>query len=107
MQSACGATSRTLSLGKFAEVEIVAPLAFGFRRVQKLLSLMTQTLKWRLMDRQRLETWVHGSGRVLLLGDSCHPMLVGTMRSHAHYRCADDPIPPSHSRTTHRVQRWR
>lgn len=27
------------------------------------------------MDRQPLEKWVHSSGRVALLGDSCHPML--------------------------------
>ncbi|OCH87107.1 FAD/NAD-P-binding domain-containing protein [Obba rivulosa] len=44
-------------------------------RVQKLLSSVQSTLKWRLMDRQPLETWVHPSGRVTLLGDACHPML--------------------------------
>ncbi|EIN04497.1 FAD/NAD(P)-binding domain-containing protein [Punctularia strigosozonata HHB-11173 SS5] len=44
-------------------------------RVQKLLSQVQSTLKWRLMDRQPLPTWVHPSGRVALLGDSCHPML--------------------------------
>ncbi|EMD31600.1 hypothetical protein CERSUDRAFT_119636 [Gelatoporia subvermispora B] len=44
-------------------------------RVQKLLSFVNSTLKWRLMDRQPLQTWVHPSGRVTLLGDACHPML--------------------------------
>ncbi|KAI0312297.1 FAD/NAD-P-binding domain-containing protein [Amylostereum chailletii] len=44
-------------------------------RVQKLLSFVQSTLKWRLMDRQPLSTWVHPKGRVALLGDSCHPML--------------------------------
>ncbi|KAI0925362.1 hypothetical protein AcV7_005629 [Taiwanofungus camphoratus] len=44
-------------------------------RVQKLLSFVQSTLKWRLMARQPLETWIHPSGRVVLLGDSCHPML--------------------------------
>ncbi|KAK7687183.1 hypothetical protein QCA50_009687 [Cerrena zonata] len=44
-------------------------------RVQKLLNMVQSTLKWRLMDRQPLETWVHSSGRVVLLGDACHPML--------------------------------
>ncbi|EKM59723.1 uncharacterized protein PHACADRAFT_250403 [Phanerochaete carnosa HHB-10118-sp] len=44
-------------------------------RVQKLLQHVSSTLKWRLMDRQPLEKWVHTSGRVALLGDSCHPML--------------------------------
>ncbi|KAI0339159.1 FAD/NAD(P)-binding domain-containing protein [Trametopsis cervina] len=44
-------------------------------RVRKLLSFVTSTMKWRLMDRQPLDTWVHSSGRVTLLGDACHPML--------------------------------
>jgi len=44
-------------------------------RVKKLLSFVQSTLKWRLMDRQTLDTWVHPKGRVVLLGDSCHPML--------------------------------
>ncbi|KZV70868.1 FAD/NAD-P-binding domain-containing protein [Peniophora sp. CONT] len=44
-------------------------------RVQKLLSFVTSTLKWRLMGRKPLPTWVHPAGRVVLLGDSCHPML--------------------------------
>ncbi|PCH42698.1 FAD/NAD(P)-binding domain-containing protein [Wolfiporia cocos MD-104 SS10] len=44
-------------------------------RIQKLLSLVESTLKWRLMDRLPLPTWVHRSGRVALLGDACHPML--------------------------------
>ncbi|KAL5531773.1 hypothetical protein ACEPAF_5335 [Sanghuangporus sanghuang] len=44
-------------------------------RIRKLLSFVQSTLKWRLMDRKPLETWVHPDGRVVLLGDSCHPML--------------------------------
>jgi len=44
-------------------------------RVQKLLQLVPSTLKWRLMDRLPLDKWVHDSGKVVLLGDSCHPML--------------------------------
>ncbi|CAL1707345.1 unnamed protein product [Somion occarium] len=44
-------------------------------KVQKLLKFVDSTLKWRLMDRQPLETWIHSSGRVVLLGDACHPML--------------------------------
>ena len=45
-------------------------------RVRKLLGYVESTLKWRLMDRKPLETWVHPDGRVVLLGDACHPMLV-------------------------------
>jgi len=44
-------------------------------RVQKLLSFVKSTLKWRLMDRKPLPTWVHRKGRLVLLGDACHPML--------------------------------
>ncbi|KAH9940626.1 hypothetical protein B0H21DRAFT_575727 [Amylocystis lapponica] len=44
-------------------------------RVQKMLSMVHSTLKWRLMDRKPLEKWIHKSGRVALLGDACHPML--------------------------------
>jgi len=44
-------------------------------RIQKLLSFVPSTLKWKLMDRGPLETWIHTSGKVVLLGDSCHPML--------------------------------
>ncbi|KAN0111235.1 FAD/NAD(P)-binding domain containing protein [Russula decolorans] len=43
--------------------------------VQKLLSFVKSTLKWRLMDRKPLKTWVHPQGRLALLGDACHPML--------------------------------
>ena len=28
------------------------------------------------MDRKQLPTWVHPKGRLVLLGDACHPMLV-------------------------------
>ncbi|KZW01800.1 FAD/NAD(P)-binding domain-containing protein [Exidia glandulosa HHB12029] len=44
-------------------------------RVEKLLSFVPSTLKWKLMDRQPLETWLHADGKLVLLGDSCHPML--------------------------------
>ncbi|EJU02716.1 FAD/NADP-binding domain-containing protein, partial [Dacryopinax primogenitus] len=44
-------------------------------RIQKLLAFVPSTLKWKLMDRGPLETWIHKSGKVVLLGDSCHPML--------------------------------
>ena len=46
-------------------------------RVRKLLGFVQSTLKWRLMDRKPLDKWTHESGRVTLLGDACHPMLVG------------------------------
>jgi len=44
-------------------------------RARKLLGFVQSTLKWRLMDRKPLDKWIHDSGRVILLGDACHPML--------------------------------
>lgn len=44
-------------------------------KLQKILNMVPSTLKWKLMGRQPLETWVHPSGRIALLGDACHPML--------------------------------
>ncbi|KAG2145711.1 hypothetical protein BD769DRAFT_1660826 [Suillus cothurnatus] len=43
--------------------------------VQKLLALVPSTLDWKLMDRDPLPSWIHKDGRLVLLGDSCHPML--------------------------------
>ena len=45
-------------------------------RLRKILGFVKSTLKWRLMDRKPLKTWIHSSFRVILLGDACHPMLV-------------------------------
>ncbi|KAJ6591235.1 hypothetical protein DFH09DRAFT_1139071 [Mycena vulgaris] len=44
-------------------------------RVRKLLALVSSTLIWPLFDRDPLDTWIHPSGKVALLGDACHPML--------------------------------
>ncbi|KAI6081827.1 hypothetical protein F4821DRAFT_17540 [Hypoxylon rubiginosum] len=45
------------------------------RRVRKLCVLAGDFMKWRLCDLPDLSRWVHPSGKVVLLGDSCHPML--------------------------------
>ncbi|KAI1372859.1 salicylate hydroxylase [Hypoxylon crocopeplum] len=44
-------------------------------RVQKLCALTGDFMKWRLCDLPDLSRWVHPSGKAVLLGDSCHPML--------------------------------
>ncbi|KAJ7152356.1 hypothetical protein C8R46DRAFT_1302630 [Mycena filopes] len=44
-------------------------------RVEKLMALVPSTLIWPLLDRDPLDTWVHSTGNVALLGDACHPML--------------------------------
>ncbi|KAG2121796.1 hypothetical protein BD769DRAFT_1650035 [Suillus cothurnatus] len=43
--------------------------------VRKLLALVPSTLDWKLMDRDPLPSWIHKDGKLVLLGDSCHPML--------------------------------
>ncbi|KAG1715764.1 hypothetical protein ID866_1388 [Astraeus odoratus] len=44
-------------------------------RIQKLLSLIPSAMKWKLLDHAPMETWVHKDGKLVLLGDACHPML--------------------------------
>lgn len=43
--------------------------------VRKLCGLTGNYLKWKLADFEQLNKWVHPSGKVALLGDSCHPMM--------------------------------
>lgn len=52
------------------------PISVLLHRIQKLLSLIPSALRWKLMDRDPLSTWIHKDGKLVLLGDSCHPMLV-------------------------------
>ena len=53
-------------------------------RLRKLQAMATSILKSRLMVRLPLKTWVHPGGRVALLGDACHPMLVSRLQSEEH-----------------------
>ena len=41
----------------------------------KFLGKVQKVDKWKLMHRPEMERWVGGEGRVVLVGDSCHPML--------------------------------
>lgn len=43
--------------------------------VRKMCELTGSCLKWKLADFNQLQRWVHPSGKVVLLGDSCHPMM--------------------------------
>ncbi|KAF2174407.1 FAD/NAD(P)-binding domain-containing protein [Zopfia rhizophila CBS 207.26] len=44
--------------------------------VRKLCSLTGQYVKWKLVDLEKpLQRWVHPAGKVVLLGDACHPMM--------------------------------
>ncbi|KAG5732077.1 3-hydroxybenzoate 6-hydroxylase 1 [Termitomyces sp. T112] len=44
-------------------------------RVRKLLDLVPSTMSWALCDHNPLDSWVHPSSKICLLGDACHPML--------------------------------
>ncbi|KAJ7227787.1 salicylate hydroxylase [Mycena rebaudengoi] len=44
--------------------------------VQKLCVLTGKYLKWKLAEFAELQCWVHPAGRVALLGDACHPMML-------------------------------
>ena len=43
--------------------------------VRKLCGMTGEYLKWKLADFDQLDRWVAESGKVALLGDSCHPMM--------------------------------
>lgn len=42
-------------------------------RLRKLLSLIKECAKWRLQNHEELDRWAYG--KVVLLGDACHPTL--------------------------------
>lgn len=44
-------------------------------RLTKLLKLVEETSKWRLLNSEEMEFWCHESGRFALLGDACHATL--------------------------------
>ncbi|KAL0067219.1 hypothetical protein AAF712_005789 [Marasmius tenuissimus] len=44
-------------------------------RIQKIISHIKDVLKTKLVLCAPLKTWTHGSGKVTLMGDACHPML--------------------------------
>ena len=44
-------------------------------RIQALLKLMTDCIKWEILETEELKEWVHPDRRFVLLGDSAHAML--------------------------------
>ncbi|KAF2820087.1 salicylate hydroxylase-like protein [Ophiobolus disseminans] len=41
----------------------------------QLLSCVDKVDKWKLMHRQEMDSWVNPQNNLVLIGDSCHPML--------------------------------
>lgn len=44
-------------------------------RIQRLISLVSSTQKWRLQNSVEMPHWTHASGKFCLLGDACHATL--------------------------------
>ena len=44
-------------------------------KLKTLLGLVQETMKWRLLTSEELESWSHPSGKFALLGDACHATL--------------------------------
>ena len=44
-------------------------------QLRTLLGLVQETMKWRLLNSEEMESWSHPSGNFALLGDACHATL--------------------------------
>lgn len=55
--------------------ELVKRFADWCDPVRKICGLTSGYLKWKLADFDHLQRWVHPSGKAILLGDACHPMM--------------------------------
>lgn len=44
-------------------------------RLLKLLSMVHEVSKWRLLNSTEMDTWLHPAGKFVLLGDACHATL--------------------------------
>ena len=44
-------------------------------RIQALLKLATDCIKWEILETEELKEWVHPDGHFVLLGDAAHAML--------------------------------
>jgi salicylate hydroxylase len=62
---------------------------------------VSSTLIWPLFDRDPLDTWIHPSGKVALLGDACHPMLVRFYFPFSKHRILNARSAVSRSRICH------
>ncbi|OJJ82587.1 uncharacterized protein ASPGLDRAFT_1496110 [Aspergillus glaucus CBS 516.65] len=43
--------------------------------LQRLLALVPEVQKWRLMNNTEMDSWCDEKGTIVFLGDACHPML--------------------------------
>ena len=52
--------------------ELIADFAGFEPRVQRIVEACTEVSKWAILERDPLPLW--REGRIVLLGDACHPM---------------------------------
>ena len=69
--------------------------------IQKLIDLIPSPLEWKLVDRDPLPSWIHADGKLVLLGDSCHPMLVCGFPTHAYCALSNIPLALPRARISH------
>ena len=55
--------------------ELQAQFAEWESRIQALLGLVVDCIKWEILETEELKEWVHPDGRFVLMGDSAHAML--------------------------------
>jgi salicylate hydroxylase len=46
-----------------------------FDSLTQLMSCVSSVDKWKLMHRSSLDSWINAQSNLVLIGDSCHPML--------------------------------
>ncbi len=77
--------------------EVQAAFAEFEPTVRKTVDLMNENpSKWVLNDRELLDQWVFGNGKIVLMGDAAHAVSIPGRTSHfKHLRSAADVCAPS------------
>lgn len=62
-------------------------------RVGHTLDAVSAASRWSILACEPLPVWVNDQNRVVLLGDSCHPLMVSTHRLHLRITEQRSPMP--------------
>lgn len=58
-----------------AKVHCINDRGLTLTRLTQLLESVDRVDKWKLMHREEMESWINPQSNLVLIGDSCHPML--------------------------------
>lgn len=58
---------------------------FVNNRIKKLFNLVPTAHRTRFVRREIVDDWMDGSGRVLLVGDAAHPLMVNIPLDHIYF----------------------